>query len=54
MSTDAYRAPTINPWVGIQWMVSGKSVSGSQVLADDNRLRKELMNVHFRASAAKA
>jgi predicted amidohydrolase YtcJ len=38
MSTDAYRAATFNPWVGIQWMVSGKSVSGTQVLADNNRL----------------
>jgi predicted amidohydrolase YtcJ len=40
MSTDAYRAATFNPWVGIHWMVSGKSVSGSQVLADDNRLNR--------------
>jgi predicted amidohydrolase YtcJ len=31
MSTDAYRAATFNPWVGIHWMVSGKSVSGSKV-----------------------
>jgi hypothetical protein len=40
MSTDAYRAATFNPWVGIHWMVSGKSVSGSEVLAKDNRLTR--------------
>jgi predicted amidohydrolase YtcJ len=40
MSTDAYRASTFNPWVGISWMVSGKSVSGSEVLAKNNRLSR--------------
>ena len=40
MSTDAYRASTFNPWVGISWMVSGKSVSGSEVLAENNRLSR--------------
>jgi predicted amidohydrolase YtcJ len=40
MTTDAYRAATFNPWVGISWMVSGKSVSGSEVLAQDNRLTR--------------
>lgn len=40
MSTDAYRASTFNPWVGIGWMVTGRSVSGSQVLATDNRLTR--------------
>ncbi|CDZ29066.1 amidohydrolase [Neorhizobium galegae] len=40
MTTDAFRAATFNPWVGISWMVSGKSVSGSEVLAYDNRLSR--------------
>lgn len=40
MSTDAFRAATFNPWIGISWMVSGKSVSGSEVLAKDNRLSR--------------
>jgi predicted amidohydrolase YtcJ len=40
MTTDAFRAATFNPWVGISWMVSGKSVSGSEVLAKDNRLSR--------------
>ncbi len=40
MSTDAFRAATFNPWVGISWMVSGKSVSGTEVLAKENRLSR--------------
>lgn len=40
MTTDAFRAATFNPWVGISWMVSGKSVSGSEVLAPGNRLSR--------------
>lgn len=40
MSTDAFRAATFNPWVGVSWMVTGKSVSGSEVLAPDNRLSR--------------
>lgn len=52
MSTDAYRASTFNPWVGIAWMVSGKSVSGSEILAENNRLsRAEALNL-FTAGAA--
>src|SRR6185295_10852703 len=34
MTTDAFRATTFNPWVAISWVVSGKSVSGSEVLAE--------------------
>ncbi|MFW0716403.1 amidohydrolase [Pedobacter sp. N23S346] len=41
MSTDAFRASTYNPWVGISWMITGKSVSGAEILAKDNRLTRE-------------
>jgi predicted amidohydrolase YtcJ len=52
MSTDAFRAATFNPWVGISWMVSGKSVSGSEVLAKDNRLsRVEALKLFTRGGA---
>ena len=52
MTTDAYRAATFNPWVGIRWMVSGKSVSGSEVLAKDNRLsRAEALGLFTRKPA---
>lgn len=40
MTTDAFRAAGFNPWVGLSWMVSGKSVSGSEVLAKGNRLSR--------------
>lgn len=52
MTTDAFRAATFNPWVGISWMVSGKSVSGSEVLANDNRLtRAEALGLLTRSPA---
>jgi predicted amidohydrolase YtcJ len=52
MTTDAFRAATFNPWVGISWMVSGKSVSGSEVLAKDNRLsRAEALGLFTRKPA---
>ena len=52
MTTDAFRAATFNPWVGLSWMVTGKSVSGSQALADDNRLtRAEALRLFTRGGA---
>jgi predicted amidohydrolase YtcJ len=52
MTTDAFRASSFNPWVGISWMVSGKSVSGSEVLAKDNRLsREEALRLFTRSPA---
>ena len=41
VTTDAFRASSYNPWIGISWMITGKSVSGSEVLAEDNRLTRE-------------
>lgn len=52
MTTDAFRAASFNPWAGISWMVSGKSVSGSEVLAKDNRLsRVEALRLFTRNAA---
>jgi predicted amidohydrolase YtcJ len=52
LTTDAYRAATFNPWVAMYWAVSGRSVSGSQVLADDNRLsRVEALKLFTRGAA---
>ncbi|MNR92785.1 N-substituted formamide deformylase precursor [compost metagenome] len=52
MTTDGMRAATFNPWVGISWMVTGKSVSGSQALADDNRLsRTEALELFTKGGA---
>jgi predicted amidohydrolase YtcJ len=52
LTTDAFRATTFNPWVAISWVVSGKSVSGSEVLAEDNRLsRIEALKLFTRGAA---
>ena len=41
MTTDAFRVASYNPWIGISWMTTGKSVSGSEILAKNNRLTRE-------------
>ena len=41
LTSDGFRASCYNPWVGISWAVSGKSVSGSEILAKDNRVSRE-------------
>lgn len=52
MTTDAFRAASFNPWVGLSWMVTGKSVSGTEVLARDNRLtRAEALGLFTRTPA---
>jgi predicted amidohydrolase YtcJ len=40
MTTDGFRASSFNPWIGISWMITGKSVSGSEILAKNNRLNR--------------
>lgn len=52
MTTDAFRAASFNPWIGISWMVSGKSISGAEILAKDNRLtRAEALGLFTRKAA---
>lgn len=52
MTTDAFRASSYNPWIGISWMVSGQSVAGTEVLAKDNRLtRAEALGLFTRNAA---
>jgi predicted amidohydrolase YtcJ len=41
LTSDGYRASSYRPWPAISWAVTGKSASGSQVLAEDNRLTRE-------------
>ncbi|GAB3093381.1 amidohydrolase [Lysobacter terrae] len=36
--TDGTRVSSYNPWPSLYWMVSGKSVGGTQLLAKENRL----------------
>jgi len=52
MTTDAFRAATYNPWVALSWMVSGESVSGSEILASDNRLSRAEALKLFTSGAA--
>ncbi|MGR9396404.1 amidohydrolase (plasmid) [Rhizobium leguminosarum] len=52
MTTDAFRAATFNPWVAVSWMVSGKSVSGSEILAENNRLSRTEALKLFTSGAA--
>jgi predicted amidohydrolase YtcJ len=52
LSTDAFRVSPANPWLAISWAVTGKSVSGSVVLAEDNRLsRKEALRLYTTGAA---
>lgn len=39
--TDGTRVSSYNPWPSIYWMVSGKTVGGTQLAAADNRLSRE-------------
>jgi len=39
--TDATRVSSYNPWVSLWWLVSGKSLGGLQLAAEDNRLSRE-------------
>ncbi|SJN45993.1 Exoenzymes regulatory protein AepA precursor [Sphingobacterium sp. JB170] len=40
LTTDAFHVSPANPWLALSWVVTGKSVSGFTVLADDNRLAR--------------
>lgn len=52
MTTDAFRASSFNPWIGMSWMVTGRAVSGTEVLARDNRLsRAEALRLFTRGAA---
>lgn len=52
MTTDAFRAASYNPWVGISWMVTGRAVSGTEVLTKNNRLsRSEALDLFTRRPA---
>ena len=39
--TDGTRVGSFNPWPTIAWLVSGKTVGGTQLYGDDNRLTRE-------------
>ena len=39
--TDATRVSSHNPWLSIYWLVTGKTVGGTQLAAPENRLARE-------------
>ena len=38
--TDATRVASYNPWVSLYWMVAGKTVGGTQLYPEANRLSR--------------
>ena len=41
LGTDATRVASYNPWVGVQWLVTGKTVGGTTLTPARNRLDRE-------------
>lgn len=41
MGTDATRVASYNPWIGIYWLVTGKTVGGLELYPSKNRLSRE-------------
>jgi predicted amidohydrolase YtcJ len=39
--TDGTRVSSYNPWPSLYWLVSGKTVGGTQLFANDNKLSRE-------------
>ncbi len=39
--TDSTRVSSFNPWLSLYWLVTGKTVGGTQLFADDNTLSRE-------------
>jgi predicted amidohydrolase YtcJ len=39
--TDATRVASYNPWLSLYWMVTGKTVGGTQLASPENRLTRE-------------
>jgi predicted amidohydrolase YtcJ len=41
LGTDATRVSSHNPWLSLYWATTGKTVGGTQLFGDDNRLSRE-------------
>jgi predicted amidohydrolase YtcJ len=41
LGTDATRVSSHNPWLSIYWITTGKTMGGTQLFGDDNRLSRE-------------
>jgi predicted amidohydrolase YtcJ len=40
--TDGTRVSSYNPWPSLHWLVTGKTVGGTQLFADDNKLSRDV------------
>ncbi len=50
--TDATRPASYNPWISLYWMVTGKTVGGTQITSHDSRLsREEALRLYTAGSA---
>jgi predicted amidohydrolase YtcJ len=50
--TDATRPASYNPWIALYWMVTGKTVGGTQITSHDSRLsREEALRLYTAGSA---
>jgi predicted amidohydrolase YtcJ len=50
--TDATRVASYNPWVSLYWLVTGKTVGGLSLYAEDNRLeRTEALRLYTQGSS---
>lgn len=52
LGTDATRVASYNPWVALSWVVTGRTVGGHTLYADDNRLDRETALRLFTAGSA--
>ncbi len=41
MGTDATRVASYNPWIGLYWLISGKTIGGLTITPDRNRIDRE-------------
>ncbi len=52
MGTDATRVASYNPWIGIYWLVTGKTIGGLELYPPKNRLsREEALRLYTEGSA---
>lgn len=52
MGTDATRVASYNPWVGLYWLISGKTLGGLSLYTAQNRLdREEAVRLYTEGSA---
>lgn len=50
--TDGTRVASYNPWPALEWLVTGKTVGGLQLAAEDNQLtREEALTLYTKGSA---